>query len=66
VMSPLWYLLGIAVFGGWLGLAVLIAWATGRGAEPKPKRWPPELQAAGDTGPPSPGPQQSEETSGAP
>ena len=31
VMSPLWYLLGIAVFGGWLGLAVLIAWATGRG-----------------------------------
>ena len=42
VIHPLWYLLGIAVLGGWIGLAVLIAWATGRGPELKPKRWPPE------------------------
>ena len=42
VIHPLWYLLGIAVLGGWLGLAVLIAWATGRGPRPEPKRWPRE------------------------
>jgi hypothetical protein len=42
MFSP-WYLLGIAVFSGWLGLTLLIVWVTGRWPrrEPKPKRWPP-------------------------
>ena len=42
MFSP-WYLLGIAAFGGWLGLTLLIVWVAGRWPrpEPKPKRWPP-------------------------
>jgi hypothetical protein len=39
MFSP-WHLLGIAAFGGWLGLALLIAWVAGRWARPMRTRSP--------------------------